>query len=176
MNPFWKRITMASTGVVGAIIVLLVIAVTLLRHDQSVGLNTEVSLYNFSYSVSATRKTKTLGSGAARQTAHGTFFVVTLRVRNHTDKGGFFRAIPVLVDSQGRESRISHKGQQALRPVRKQGDDFAANIGPRSSHLFEVVYDVPPDIHGARLQITTGLGIADMLVDHFYGTKEIRLP
>lgn len=165
-------VALAIAAAIG--ISLLALLALLNRRDQTVGLNQEIQYDDFAFSVMAVRKERALGKGDS-PAPNGAYYVVTIKVANHAIRVDytFKKNSAVLVDSQGREFRLSRNGQAALEAT--QGQQCIAAIPAGASCAVDIVFDLPADAHAAQLRISEGGLAGDILDVVFFGKKRIAL-
>lgn len=153
---------------------LLAVLALLNRRDQTVGLNQEIQYDDFAFSVVAARTASALGKSDS-QVPTGVYYVVTIKVSNHAKRVDytFKRNSAVLVDSLGREFRVSKTGQQALETT--QGQQCLAPIPAGASCTIDVVFDLPVDARLSQLRVSEGGLAGDILDVVFFGKKRIAL-
>jgi hypothetical protein len=143
------------------------------RRDEVAGLRQEIQYDDFAFSVQGVRKSRTVGSVAAK----GVFYIVTLKVANRARRVSFkFKPTsPMLISEDGKQFRVSSESQRALATDIAAGDACAAPIPPGSFCVKEVVFDVPDDVSVPWLKISRGGLAGDILDTIFYGRKVISL-
>ena len=163
-------VTLAILAAIG--ISLLALLALLNRRDQTVGLNQEIQYDDFAFSVVGAHTASALGKSDSQVPA-GVYYVVTIRVANHARRVDytFKRNSAVLVDSLGREFRVSKNGQQALETT--QGQQCLAPIPAGASCTIDVVFDLPVDARVSQLRISEGGLAGDILDVVFFGKKRI---
>jgi uncharacterized protein DUF4352 len=120
---------------------------------------------HLAYSVVGVEKVQTIGAGSTQKTAHGTFFVVSLRTRfdEHTisPNRGDSPLTPsprtvTLVDSQGREYPVSPKVQQSLdAALAGRSISLTTALRPGESYISKLVFDLPPSVSGLKLLVAS---------------------
>lgn len=164
--------TLAIAAVAG--VSLLVLLAVLNRRDQTVGFNQEIQFDDFAFSVQAVRKVAALAKADAPP-ANGVYYVVTIRIANHARRVDyrFKKTAAILVDGLGREFHWSPEGQQALETTENRQCD--APIPAGGTCVTDVVFDLPVDAKVARLKISEGGLVGDILEVVFFGKKRITL-
>ncbi len=169
-----------------AIVVVLIIALLLIvvrnrpasrrqtvHFDKVVGFNEEILYDDFAYMVLSVRKAHMLGSA----TAQGDYDIVRLKVLDHALRVQyrFDSAAVHLIDSQGRDYRLSTDGQKALTAEQGSADPCAVTLHPGESCITDIVFDVPADVRDLYLTISTDGVVGDVLETVFFGNKAIRI-
>lgn len=96
------------------------------------------------------------GGELSGRTARGSFFLVTLRVRNTgREPQGLKPADFALLDGQGRRFTPDDEGTKAAASGRKD-DLFAGAVQPGLTGEGVLVFDVPPDLKEPVLRLTSG--------------------
>jgi hypothetical protein len=108
------------------------------------------------------KQAKTIGEGANQKTAQGTFHVVTVKIFSDAKRATLSLANPqaVVVDEKGRTFNRATEAEQALEATTNKAIPFDKQVGPAGdSFTKEIVFDLPNDARGPRLQITQGYAI-----------------
>jgi hypothetical protein len=170
-----KGLAVAAGIVATVLVALLAMLAVLNRRDQIVGLNQEIQYDDFAFSVTGVRKANSLGNGSSLASAHGVYYVVTLKIANHAKRVdyNFKQASTRLVDVEEKEFRVSTGGQQALETT--IGKQCSSPIPAGASCVTEVVFDLPADAEVKQFRISEGGFVGDVLDMVFYGRKRIEL-
>lgn len=125
-----------------------------------VALGTPIHQDDFVYTVTGVGRTPKISNTASSATAHGEFYIVSIRVDNDARRAGFVwdERIPHIVDAQGLRYDKSPDGQAALDASLKPR--FA--IAPGNSDTFQAVFDVPPNIEKPALVFDNGILMGDV--------------
>ncbi len=141
---------------------------------------------HLAYSVVTVRAAPTLGSGAARLTAHGVFDIVTVRVRFDSATISSHRGMASLwpdrhrievIDGQGGRHAYSLPAERAL----GAGDapPLTRPLVPGESYTADLVFDVPAEARDLRLEIRALEFPTWFLIGHensfFHGKTSFRL-
>ncbi len=142
------------------------LAAALTSRERVLGRNEEKHLCeidcHLAYSVVAVRAGPTVGSGAARQAARGTFYIVTVRVRfdsaTISSHRGMFPIWPnprliEVVDDRGRSFAYSLAAERALPSA--EIPPLSRALVPGESYVTDLVFDVPNDARDLRLEIAS---------------------
>ena len=110
--------------------------------------------------VTGVGRAHTIGNGSSGVTAHGTFYIVTIRVDNDAKRVGFTwdERIPHIVDEGGTRYDKSPDGQAALDATVKPH----FTVSPGQSGSFEAVFDVPDGIQRPVLALDNGILMGDI--------------
>jgi hypothetical protein len=118
---------------------------------------------HLAYSVATVDTTKTLGSTSARETASGTFYVISVRTRfdEHTVSPHRGDApltpsprIVTIEDDAGRSYSISQAGQQALEnSLGVEWTPLTRPLRPGECYATQLVFDLPSNARGPKLLI-----------------------
>lgn len=153
------------TGV-AVIVVLVVIALafaglyTFAKPQRLVALGTPIQQDDFVYVVTGVGRSPTIGSGPDVSRAHGTYYIVTIRVDNDAKRVAFKwdERIPHIVDAEGDRFDKSPDGQAALDATTKP----KFTVLPGQSASFQAVFDVPVDIQKPVLALDNGILMGDI--------------
>lgn len=153
------------TGV-AVIVVLVAIALafaglyTFAKPQRFVALGTPIQQDDFVYVVTGVGRSTTIGNGSNVSRAHGTYYIVTIRVDNDAKRVAFKwdERIPHVVDAEGDRFDKSPDGQAALDAVTKP----KFTVLPGQSASFEAVFDVPVDVHKPVLALDNGILMGDI--------------
>ena len=172
-----------SKGIGVAAAILAAIALSLLamlallnRRDQRLGLNQEIHIDDFGFSVLSVRQTDAIGTGEHASKPRGTYYIVAMKISNHAKRVNykFKRSSAVLVDDAGRQYLFSREGQDALEsPSRLAACD--APIPAGASCTTDIVFDLPGEARLSHLRMSFGGLIGDLLDRVFLGNRVIEL-
>jgi hypothetical protein len=125
-----------------------------------VALGTPVRQDDFAYTVTGVGRAPMISNNAASATAHGVFYIVSIRVDNNARRVGFVwdEHIPHIVDEHGHRWDVSNSGQAALDSSLKPRFAIAAH----ESRTFEAIFDVPVDIAKPVLVFDNGILMGDV--------------
>jgi len=176
MDLTWKSLSIAVAVLAGFGLVLLWLLGAQSKREIVVGLNQEIQFDDFAFSALGTRKASALGNEGAQKPSAGLYYIVSFKIANHAKRVDFeFNpATALLVDSAGKEYRISAQGQAALDSARTQSDACKEAIPAGGSCVTEIVFDVPADISNPHMKMSFGK-IGDFLDSIFYGKRRIAL-
>lgn len=107
----------------------------------------------------------TIGGSPKVDTAHGTFYLVTIRVLSKA-RAITQRALDVqiyLLDKRNQRYNPDAAGQQALDATGQGGQPLNSELAPGSSFTRTIVFDIPKGLSQLALVVTHGL-FPDVLV------------
>jgi hypothetical protein len=125
-----------------------------------VALGTPIQQDDFVYVVTGVGRAPAISNTAASATAHGIFYIVTIRVDNNARRVDFKwdERIPHIVDARGIRYDKSAEGQAALDASIKP----KYTIGPGESASFQAVFDLPANVKKPVLALDNGLLLGDL--------------
>jgi hypothetical protein len=158
----WKKIEWLRKFVLGgatvwiAFYVVLLLGSSLLSEEKMLALNEPKAFCGFYLdchmhaTVSGVRKTKTIGD----KTAKGEFYIVTVQIFSDAKRVDLGLLAPKLfvIDENG-------KAYSRVEDAENPGPPFDKKIPAGGSFEKEVVFDLPADVKGARLDVAEGIGI-----------------
>lgn len=101
---------------------------------------------------------KSLGSSYTKKDAQGTFYVVTLNVKNVGKETATIDSSMIkITDSQGRNFDRSIEGQTAKGLSQGKVDMFLQQVQPGLSVTGDIVFDLPDDATDLKLLVKGGL-------------------
>jgi hypothetical protein len=150
--------------VAGALIVALIVAgaflYTFATPRHFVALGTPIRQDDFVFVVTGVGRAPAISNSAASATAHGIFYIVTIRVDNNARRVDFKwdERIPHIVDAQGHRYDKSRDGQAALDAF----DTPKYTVGPGESSSFQAVFDLPVDVDKPVVALDNGILMGDL--------------
>lgn len=146
----------ASVWAVYLATVFLLAAVT---PQRVIPMNEEQCFDEMCFSVTQVRTASQLGSAATPVTAHGIFYIVTVKVASHslgrTQSEGGIRA---LLWNSGQYYEVSSPGQRAWEAPHAVTPALTARLRPGESILCDQVFDVPARSSSLGLALSHGFG------------------
>lgn len=101
---------------------------------------------------------KSLGSSYTKKDAQGTFYVVTLNVKNTGKETATIDSSMIkITDSQGRKFDRSIEGQTSKGMAQGKVDMFLQQVQPGLSVTGDIVFDLPDDATDLKLLVKGGL-------------------
>ncbi|HEY0428010.1 MAG TPA: DUF4352 domain-containing protein [Pyrinomonadaceae bacterium] len=162
---FWKNINWLKTFVLGGLTVWFVFyaaiffIASVFSEEKTLALNEPKEFCGFYLdchlhtAVTNVRKAKTLGD----RTANGEFYIVKVKVFSDAKQAtmGLLTVDAKVVDDQKREFARDGQAEANL----GEQPPFEKRITPAESFEKEIVFDLPTDAKGARLDLREGYGI-----------------
>ncbi|MEO6890044.1 MAG: hypothetical protein ABI456_11890 [Ktedonobacteraceae bacterium] len=159
-----RRILLAlgSFLVVYAVVLL---SVSLLSPQRVLAMHQNRCFDDWCLSVERAVQQPTIGDAPTVVTAHGTFYLVTVRVSSQA-RGITQRALDAqvyLLDAGGQRFDLDASGQQALDATGQGGQPLDSRLAPGGSFTRTVVFDLPRSSSHLALVVTHGL-FPDVLI------------
>jgi hypothetical protein len=160
----------------GALVIALlgVVALSLVHRNVAAVGGQEIVYDDFGFSLRSVRTARELGSGAARMTAHGTYYVVELQVANHAQRVDYRLDShrPWLCDASGAEYAPLAQAQ-ALLVATHAAQPVPAAIAAGTSCVTTLVFDAPADAEGLYVRIGWGPSWVDALDLAIMGNRRL---
>jgi len=113
---------------------------------------------NLTFTVTAVEDFQSLGSSYSKKTAQGIFKVVTLKVENTgKDTKTIDSSMVKIKDDQDRTFDRSIEGQTAKGMAQGSVDMFLQQVQPGLSVTGDIVFDLPKEAAGLKIQVSGGL-------------------
>lgn len=148
----------------GGVVVALILAgaslYTFATPRHFVTLGTPIQQDDFVFVITGVGRAPAISNDVASATAHGVFYIVTIRVDNNARRVDFKwdERIPHIVDAQGNRYEKSADGQAALDASIKP----KYTVGPGESASFQAVFDVPINVDKPVLALDNGILMGDL--------------
>lgn len=121
-------------------------------------LNDTVTDKDLAFTATNVTKAKSLGNSYTRKDAQGTFYVITLNVKNVGKETATIDSSMIkITDSQGRKFDRSIEGQTAKGLSQGKVDMFLQQVQPGLSVTGDIVFDLPDDANDLKLLVKGGL-------------------
>jgi hypothetical protein len=147
-------------GAFVAVYMGMVVVVSILTPQRVLGMGEDRCFDDWCLAADQCSLTRAIGRGAAVAEAHGTFYVVTMRVSSRA--GRVAQRAPdaevYLVDSQGSKYDPSPEGQRAYEASHGESRPLSTRLEPREDFSTVRVFDLPVDAHDVGLVVAHGEG------------------
>lgn len=121
-------------------------------------LNDTVSDKDLAFTATNVSTAKSLGNSYTKKEAQGTFYIVTLNVKNTGKETATIDSSMIkITDSQGRKFDRSIEGQTAKGLSQGKVDMFLQQVQPGLSVTGDIVFDLPDDATDLKLLVKGGL-------------------
>ncbi len=128
------------------------------KEDAVAKLNDTVTDKDLAFTATGVTTAKSLGSSYTKKDAQGTFYVVTLNVKNVGKETVTIDSSMIkITDSQGRKFDRSIEGQTAKGLSQGKIDMFLQQVQPGLSVTGDIVFDLPDDATDLKLLVKGGL-------------------
>jgi len=128
------------------------------REETVAKLNDTVIDKDLAFTATSVTKSKSLGNSYTKKDAQGTFYVVTLNVKNvGKETATIDSSMMKISDSQGRKFDRSIEGQTAKGLSEGKVDMFLQQVQPGLSVTGDIVFDLPDDATDLKLLVKGGL-------------------
>jgi hypothetical protein len=164
-SVLWKwLVLLAIAGLVCSVGLL-----ALVRHEEHVGIGSEIGWDDFGFTVLDHSVEERIGDVEPR----GVFHRVRLLIYNHALRVGYrldnHRA--VLMDEDGGEYEVDLAAERVLDPKWPHREEL-----PHGQRFYsDLVFDVPKDKKDLRMRIAWGGGLVDFLDKTVFGPRDISL-
>ena len=145
--------------------VVVLLSVSLLSPRHTLALHQNRCFDDWCLSVEQVRQQSTIGASPITAVAHGTFYLVTVRVSSQA-KAITQRALDVrvfLLDASGQRYDSSPEGQRVLDATGQGGQPLTSELAPGGSFTHTIVFDLPGGVSHLALAVTHGL-FPDLLI------------
>jgi len=121
-------------------------------------INDTVTDKDLAFTVTGVTTAKSLGSSYTKKDAQGTFYVVTLNIKNvGKETATIDSSMLKITDSQGRKFDRSIEGQTAKGLSQGKVDMFLQQVQPGLSVNGDIVFDLPDDATDLKLLVKGGI-------------------
>jgi hypothetical protein len=128
------------------------------KEEVMAKLNDTVTDKDLVFTATAVSTAKLLGNSYTKKDAQGTFYVVTLNVKNTGKETATIDSSMIkITDSQGRKFDRSIEGQTAKGMAQGKVDMFLQQVQPGLSVTGDIVFDLPDDATDLKLLVKGGL-------------------
>lgn len=131
--------------------------------QQSGKIGDTVSVGNFSYRVQKAEQAETVGNQYINHTASGTYEIVYVTLRNNDKESRYADSnMFKLMDDQGRSFVVSTEATSAYSIANSnQYDLFLKQANPGLEIDGVLIFDIPKDAKGLKLEVSGGFGSPD---------------
>lgn len=128
------------------------------KEETVAKLNDTVTDKDLAFTATNVTKAKSLGNSYTKKDAQGTFYVITLNVKNVGKETATIDSSMIkITDSQGRKFDRSIEGQTAKGLSQGKVDMFLQQVQPGLSVTGDIVFDLPDDATDLKLLVKGGL-------------------
>lgn len=128
------------------------------KEETVAKLNDVVTDKDLAFTATNVTKVKSLGNSYTKKDAQGTFYVVTLNIKNVGKETATMDSSMIkITDSQGRKFDRSIEGQTAKGLSQGKVDMFLQQVQPGLSVTGDIVFDLPDDATDLKLLVKGGL-------------------
>lgn len=128
------------------------------KEEAVAKLNDTVTDKDLAFTATNVAKVKSLGNSYTKKDAQGTFYVITLNVKNVGKETATIDSSMIkITDSQGRKFDRSIEGQTAKGLSQGKVDMFLQQVQPGLSVTGDIVFDLPDDATDLKLLVKGGL-------------------
>jgi hypothetical protein len=163
------KFTLAAVGVWFATYAALLLGVSLASEEKVLALNEPKEFCGFYFdchmqtTVTDVRKTKTIGD----KTANGEFYIIRVKIFSDAK-----RARLGLHDPQFEVVDADDRKFSRMPSLENPGSPFDQKVSPGGGFEKEIVFDLPEDVRGARLDIAEGIGVDKVIESVLIGDED----
>lgn len=129
------------------------------QEEKVYKLKEPVEVGNFVFYAGEVKQEKEIGSSFSRKKALGIFKMITIVAMNKSNESRYLdSSMFKLLDNQGRTYDYSVDGGTALSMMGGEFDLFLKQVSPTLKATGVVIFDIPEDAEGLKLQVQGGFG------------------
>jgi len=130
-----------------------------IKKEETVAkINDTVTDKDLAFTATSVSTAKSLGNSYTKKDAQGTFYIVTLNIKNvGKETATIDSSMLKITDSQGRKFDRSIEGQTAKGLSQGKVDMFLQQVQPGLSVTGDIVFDLPDDATDLKLLVKGGL-------------------
>lgn len=117
-----------------------------------------VPVEKFEYKVNSIKTAKKIGNEFMNKTTNGQFLIINVTIKNNDKEARIIdTSLFKIIDSQGREFEPLADGDVY---VNENTSFFLEEVNPNLSRTGNIVFEMPKDAKGLKLEVNSGVGLA----------------